>query len=291
MLLLLSTVLLWTAACQDTAKRITNVSEPDKYGYQTCAYDGLTRKFILYVPETAKEDAPLVFMLHARRQNAFSFQTGSGMNETAQKYGYAVVYPEAAKDILNKSLNLGASWSSGFEETGVDDVGFLCALANYLQKEYGFRKDATFAVGYINGGYMAYCLANNAQDTFRAVASISSNMTKGDWDARKETAAVGILQVNGTKDRMIYLEDAQGLAPAVYDVVDYWKNANGLDVMEEKTLSDITSMRCYSGTNSAEHVWYLEIEGATHTWPSEEFSGIIINNVMLDFFDQYARNG
>ncbi len=274
---------------QQPANLIQNVSEPDQYGFRTCEYKGEERQFNLFIPESAGKDAPLLVVLHAYEAiNVVAMPTVTGMNDAAEEHGYAVVYPKTLKD---KNL-VGATggWNSGAKDTGNDDLGFLTALVRYLQKTYGFSTKNTFVAGYMNGGFMAYYLANNAPDVFRAVASVSGTMVTNDWNQRKETASVGVLQINGSKDEIVDLEVSTSFAPVIHDIIAYWVNANGLDTMEEKQLSPRTTAYCYSGADKEDYVWYVEIQDSCGGWPVESFSGIRASDVILSFFDQYRAN-
>ncbi len=266
----------------------TSASEPDDSGYYQCDYNGIERKYMLYVPEGTGENAPLLFMLHGYAGSAKGFMENTGMNNLADQYGFAVVYPQGIRDPANTTG--GACWNSGLTDSGNDDVGYLTALAQYLQQTYGFSPSATFAAGFSNGAFMMYKLAVEAPDTFRAVASVSGMMSGGAWEQRPETASIGILQISGTNDSVVPIDKdgVYGDAPAIGGVIDYWKNANGLDESEEVKLSDKATAYRYSSTNSDNLVWYVEIEEGDHSWPQQSTAGFNANDVILEFFSRFA---
>ncbi len=276
----------------NTAYLIKDVSPPDAAGYYTCNYNGVERKFMLYIPETAEENAPLVFLLHGYSSNSKSFMDYTGMNNVAQRYGYAVVYPQGIRDPAN-SVG-GTSWNSGLSSTGNDDAGFLVSLAHYLQQTHGFHSRQTFAAGFSNGAFMMYRLATQAPDTFRAVASVAGSMSGGAWDERSVSASVGILQINGTKDDLVPISGLSpagrryGNAPTIDGVIEYWKDANGLDEFEESKLSATATAYRYWDKSNNNLVWYIEIEDGHHSWPQEDIAGFNTNEVILDFFSNYV---
>jgi polyhydroxybutyrate depolymerase len=277
------------SASQKTAYALTNVSEPDDNGYIKCDYNGIERKFILYTPEAIGENAPLVFMLHGYSGSAKSFMNNTGMNTVAEKYGYAVVYPQGIPDKANSTG--GACWNSGLTNSANDDAGFLVALAGFLQQTYGFNKNETFAAGFSNGAFMMYKLAVQAPDTFRAVASVSGSMSGGAWEARKDSTSVGILQINGTDDSVVPIDKdgVYGDAPAIGGVIDYWKNANNLEEFEEVRLSDKATANCFSSQSSDNLVWYVEIKGGGHSWPQVDTAGFDASEVILEYFNHYVN--
>lgn len=277
---------------QTAAYTITGVSQAaDDGGYCTCDYNGIKRKFILYIPEGAGGNAPLLFMLHGYGSSAKGFLDFTDMNSAAERYGFAVVYPQGIRDPGNRTG--AACWNSGLTKTGNDDIGFLVALAKYLQQTYNLSSSHTFAAGFSNGAFMMYKLACGAPETFRAVASVAGSMSGGAWDERKETVSTGILQINGTADSVVPIEPSKGVygnAPAIGGVIEYWKNANNLDELQKVRLSDKAAAYKYSSRENDNLVWYIEIEGYGHSWPKgADISGFSANEVILEFFSSYVE--
>jgi len=277
---------------QATFYSIAGVSQTaDKDGYYTCDYNGIKRKFVLYIPENTGAGAPLLLMLHGYGSSASGFMDFTEMNTAAGKKGFAVVYPQGIRDPGNRTG--AACWNSGLTKKGNDDLGFLVALAKYLQQTYGFDSSETFAAGYSNGAFMMYKLACGAPETFRAVASVAGSMSGGAWDERKETASVGILQINGTEDSLVPIEPAKGVygdAPAIGGVIEYWKNANNLDEFKKVEISDKAAAYKYSSKENDNLVWYIEIEGYSHSWPQgADISGFNANDVILEFFSSFVK--
>ncbi len=295
LILVLPLILRYTLPLTSSSKKviynITNVTAIDKKGYYSCDYNGVERKFYIHIPESIDEDAPLLFMLHGYGDTPQGFALNTNMNETADLYGYVVVYAQGLRDPNDKTS--GAGWNSGLKDVGNDDTGYLVALANYMQDTYGCRKEYTFAAGFSNGALMMYRLATQASDTFRAVASVCGTMTGGAWDERSEKASVGIFQINGTNDSFVPLDSTSnthyGNAPAIDGVIEYWKTANDLDKEETVSLSEKTTATYYSSDKNNNLVWHLEIKDGGHSWPSESSAGIKTNEVILDYFNHYIK--
>lgn len=295
--ILLMTIMLCACTCTNTENnkenKITHVSKSDvgKDNY-ICMFHDQERKFMLHLPDDYGENTPLLFMLHGYANNPESFALSTGMNKTADERGYVVVYPQGIAD--PSDVTSAAGWNSGIKDEGNDDVGFLVALADYLQKEYGLNKEATFAAGFSNGAFMMYRLACEAPDTFKGVASVAGFMPEKIWNEKKEKASVGILQINGTKDDVVPLKDSENSAyesrPTINQVIDYWKQANNLAQETEEILSDKATSTCYYSDSNPNLVCYIEIEGGSHSWPEESFAGFKTNEVILDFFDKLQNN-
>ena len=57
---------------------------------------GMDREYILYLPASLRDNAPLVLVLHGYGGRAM--QSGAGMNRIADREGFAVCYPQGAVD-------------------------------------------------------------------------------------------------------------------------------------------------------------------------------------------------
>lgn len=280
-----------TVSEKENDYKITDVTETDESIHKfSCRYSDTQREFILHLPLEYGEETPVLIMLHGYSGSSEGFQRDSGMNKTADEYGYAVVYPQAISDPTDKTS--GTGWNSGLKDDGNDDVGFLVALTEYLQAEYGLQKDIAFAAGFSNGAFMMYRLACEAPDTFRAVASVAGFMTGKVWKEKSDTASIGILQINGTKDDVIPLEiegkpNTFGDRPSINQVIAYWREANSLDLEEQTQLSPKAAKTTYYSDSNQNQVCYIEIQDGSHSWPQENFAGFKTNEVILDFFNQF----
>ena len=292
--LLLVFLLIPLSGCSATPRvtALADVTEPNDEGYYQCLYGDVVREFTLYVPDGAGENSPLIFMLHGYGDSSNKFAASTGMNVQADKYGFVVVYPQGIQSPLDKT---GASgWNNGLDKNGNDDAGFLISLAQYLQKTYGYSKKYTFVSGFSNGAFMAYTLAASAPSTFSAVASVAGTMNASAWEV-KTNVPLSVLQINGTRDEMVpntgtNLGGFYGDAPGAEGLIQYWVDADKLEICETKKLSDRSQLSCYSSEKSSNLVWRVEIEGGTHSWPSESFAGINTGEIIGDFFSQCAKN-
>ena len=123
---------------------------------------GIERSYKYYQPANLSSGAPLVFVLHGYGGTADPKRFG--MNPIADKYGFAVCYPQGEQDKKGKNC-----WNVGYPfqaDMTIDDINFLCDLALHLQKNYRLSPHNTFCTGYSNGGEMCYLLAYKRPDIF-----------------------------------------------------------------------------------------------------------------------------
>ena len=250
-------------------------------------------EFALYLPDSTPscEGYPLVIMLHGYSGNAESFRLQTHFDENACKRGYVVAYMTCSAGSSTSSTDAG--WNSGLGNSDKDDLGLITALAKYLQKEYNCSKDLTFVVGFSNGAFMAQRLAAEANDTFTAVASVAGMMPQSIWEARKDKQDVGVLEIYGTLDDVVPKNAdnsaATSVAPAIEDVMNYWVYSNNLTDFSTGELSKKAVLTQYYNDKNDNFVWTVVINDGHHSWPDEKFCGFSVNDLILDFFDQYLK--
>ena len=252
----------------------------------TCTYDGVKHDFIVELPEDIG-NAPLIVMLHGYGESAEAFKGKVHLEERACEKGYAVVYVTGAPDPNDKTSANG--WNSGIGEGGNEDVGFLIAFANYLQTEYGFDKERTFAVGFSNGAFMTHRLAMEAQDTYSAVVSVSGMMPEQVWEYKNEENNIGFMQITGEKDDVVPKKSdgsaAHSKAPAIEDVMTYWAFSNGLVDADISDIGKKSTITKHTGEGKTKQVWDIFVKDARHSWPDETLTGIDTNGIILEFLD------
>ena len=265
--------------------------EIGKAKHHTFEYNGVKRTYMLYIPKTIRDYAPLVFFLHGYGDFASNFMQTTGMNPIAEKYGFAVVYPQGLNSDDEQFPN--NHWNADFTYSDVDDAGYLTALAAYLQDTYAFDAGATFAAGLSNGAFMCYTLALRAPGTFRAIASVAGTMSGKCWEDRGEASPIPILQVHGKSDYTIpidgtvFLDGGWGGAPALDEVLQFWADLGGADVVTEEEEGDFI-IRTYSGEGSEVQIWYYLIKRFDHRWPTEQNCGLNTGELIWEFFSQYV---
>ena len=262
--------------------QITDVVQTKDNTYE-CQFEGVTFKFVLFLPEKVDGNTPLILMMVGLNTNSTGFQLQTHMDETACPRGYAVCY-------VQPGLKTGGrGWDCGLSEPmEVDSLDYLINLVIYLQDEYGLSKTKAFAAGFSNGGFMAHRVAMEASDTFLAVASVAGVMTNKIWDERVDKTSIGMLEIYGTADTIVSQNDNSTALPypPIEEVMEYWAQANGLRTSGTEQLSGIAELTKYTALLNKTQVWSVKIDGGEHVWPSEDTAGFNTNELILDFFEQ-----
>ena len=267
----------YASANHQIIKKLTPSSQ-GSYNIYTCVIDGIERTYKLYLPENILPDAPLVFVLHGYG-GSFNLDHVQ-INETADRHGFAVCYPQGSKDGRgNNCWNVGYPFQADMK---VDDVSFLCTLAKHLQQQHSLSRRNTFCTGMSNGGEMCYLLAYDKQKSFAAVAPIAGLTME--WMPRHytRTRPIPLFEIHGTEDRVsewtgdLDNKGGWGAYIAVPDAVEYWVRRNRCANTESITLplksSDAHTVIAHKHTagRRGTEVWLYEVVGGGHTWATKD---------------------
>ncbi len=256
-------------------------------GSYSLFHGGKNRVYYYYEPTGLADNAPLVFVLHGYNSNIEQFMNWFPMEELADEFGFAVVYPQGLPDDLGTP-----HWNADLTISTIDDVGFLSMLATYLQETYSLNPEQTFSSGYSNGGFMSYELILKRPDIFKAAASISGTMSLASWNNRTQAEAVPVLQLSGQLDRIVPVEGLTSLyggwggAPRIAEIMAFWGTLNQADT-EEFIEQDETKITKYINTDNGKEVWYYLIENLGHNIPLGVNYNVHAPSLVWSFFSRY----
>jgi polyhydroxybutyrate depolymerase len=172
----------------------------------------------------------------------------------------------------------------------VDDVGYLGAVLDDVERKFNVDKKRVFVVGHSNGGFMAHRLACDLAPRIAAIVSLAG-VTWLDPTRCKPSEPVAVLQVHGTADLIVHYDgghigDSIYLPeyPAAPVTVQDWGGYNGCapGLMMTETTLDIetvlpgaeTTVQRFTGCPSSGAVELWSIQGGSHvpslvsTWSS-----------------------
>ena len=258
--------------------------------------DGKKREYILYIPKGLPSNSPLVIALHGYTDNANAFMNYTGLNQVADKNGFAVCYPQGLVDSSRNTF-----WQVGYSfhrNEKVDDVKFLTILTKHLQSEYGFNPNETFATGMSNGGDMCIMLACKKPDLFKAVAPVVGCMMKTVFDSCNSSIPIPVFMINGTNDKItwwdgdIYDSQGYGIYYSVKTTFDFFVRKNNctkvlIDTLPNIGLNDnsyVISTKYTSGLNGNQ-VWLYSVINGGHDWIGKGGNmDMNASEVIWDFF-------
>jgi polyhydroxybutyrate depolymerase len=277
----------------------TNSNSDDDVGLnQSILHNGISRDYILYIPENLPTNAPLVVVSHGYTSSAKTMMSYSGMNKVADEEKFLVVYPQGTKDQRgNNFFNVGYEFHASSK---VDDLGFIKALVTKLTDDYQVNPNHIFATGMSNGGDLSYFLACYASDMFQAVAPIAGTMMQTTIETCKPQKGMPIFAVHGKADEVTYFDgdmanrDKWGPYPGIPAVIEHWVDVNAVEISKQVDLDNITNFTAsnealsfdrYLSETSDHEVW-LYIHSGGHDWSLKELD---TSSEIWNFFTRYIN--
>ena len=235
----------------------------------TIEHDGLKREYYVYIPSEIKEGAPMLMMMHGYGGTIDYFVERTDMKELADQDKVILVYPEGTRAL---GLN---HWDANLDYETVYDVGFLTTLVDHLIDEYHVNEDLVFAGGHSNGGFMAYTLACEANDTFKAYMSVSGLMSGQTWDTCEIDEETNLFHFHGTEDDIVPMDGTMtssfgwGGAPPLEDMLQPWIEVLKNPTSSEESLNEDVSLKKYVSEND-KIVTYIKAKGHGHFWAQDD---------------------
>lgn len=278
---------------------------------RTVASGGLERNYLVHVPPKydGRKLTPVVLVLHGGGSNAAMTVRYTGLNDKADTAGFIAVYPNGTGRV-ERALTWNAGNCCGYAQRHqIDDVAFVSALLDDLEKVARVDRRRIFATGISNGGMMSYRLAAELSDRIAAIAPVAGTLGT---ENVKPKRPVSVLHFHGTDDKFLPFAGGRGAKSLtqtnfhpVEQTLATWVKNNGCPVLPQtskvphvaKDELRVTRRDYGPGRNGSEVVLYL-IEGGGHTWPGRqplieiEFLGpstgdISANDLMWSFFEKH----
>lgn len=265
----------------------------------TIEFDGVSRSYMLHLPNNLKPDAPIVFVLHGYGGSSEGIHNYSKMNRIAAKYGFAVCYPEALV-----GSDGSRSWNVGYSNYGVNDVGYLSELAAVLPLNHQLSSKSLFCTGMSNGGDMTIQMTFFKPDLFRAVAPVAGTLMNWIPDSINLAGVTSFLMINGTNDNItLWAGDENYFAfgldgyMGTRETIDLFVDTYQCMGFEKESLPDLDRTdgssiirEKYSDCNGSTQIWLYEVVDGGHDWPGAWGNrDINASEEMWLFFEQFIE--
>ena len=273
---------------------------------QSIRHDGMARSYRVHVPASydPARPAPLLVALHGGGGNMDLQADDSlyGQVSKSEQQGFIAVFPNGFSRFGGKL----ATWNAGrccaaARDANVDDVGFIRAVVADVARRYTVDPRRIYATGMSNGAMMAYRLACEAPDLFRAIAAVA-----GTDNTRTCTPAqpVSVLHIHDRDDTHVLFAGGAGpdSAPraqvadytSVADTVAKWTRIDGCTASPRRVLDRPgASCELYTGCRGGAQVELCVTDAGGHSWPGGRkprrgpppSQALSANDVMWDFFN------
>jgi polyhydroxybutyrate depolymerase len=270
---------------------------------RTLRVDGVERIYFLFVPSSHRRTASsaLVLVFHGGGGRAQGLARHTGFSAVAEREGFVVAYPQG----------LGRRWNDGRGYgTPHDDVGFVRALLDTLQRELGIDPRRIYATGISNGAMFSYRLACDLPGVFAAIAPVAGALPAQLAPVCGHALPVSVAAFQGTADPLMPyggggVARRRGSVLGAERSIAFWAE---IDVcagqpsttLEPDRVRDGTRVRrlAYEDCREGRSVVLYTIEGGGHTWPGGPAAGRLVGRVSREvdattliwgFFAMHAR--
>ncbi|MDR9447340.1 MAG: PHB depolymerase family esterase [Balneolaceae bacterium] len=246
-----------------------------------------TREYLLQVPDTysVTEPAPLIINMHGYGGNVDDYRKyvggETGLQLLADQREFFVAYPQAyLRDGLGERF--WQTGDNGEQDIAKNDVYYIERLLADIKAEYNIDEEQIFALGFSNGGMMAYSLGCNRGDVFAAVGGMATTMIPEECNKNHTPS---IIAFHGTDDSVLPYEGNVAWQ-AVPDVMEFWADHNGLSTQDlQSTTYDEGAVRLEVYPGDEASVVLYTIEGGGHVWFSRDINGRTPNEILWDFLE------
>ena len=149
--------------------RYTHDAEDWGATVETVEIDGVTRKWLQYVPtklrETSDGKVPLMVALHGNALNGEYFAERTDFIRMAEEYGFVIVFPTG-------SMSNGSSptWNKDRNPNEWDDVKFIDTMINTVCENLPIDTSRLYLYGHSMGGMTTQALISYMDGRFAAAA-------------------------------------------------------------------------------------------------------------------------
>ena len=175
-------------------------AEPSSAQSASLLVGGLNRSYLVHLPAKLPTAAPILLLLHGSGGSGKQMRASTAyrFDQLADEQGLIVAYPDGFERHWNDCRKV-AHYSA--RTRNIDDLGFLRALIEHLHKTYGADSRRVYAVGYSNGGHMAFRLALEAPELLTGIAAVAASLPAPEnMDCQASGRPVPVLLLNGTED-------------------------------------------------------------------------------------------
>ena len=250
------------------------------------SFNGDVHAYTVHIPSsyTSSKYMPLVFGMHG-----YGWRMGAYMNVEnfwmkADSAGFLIVYPEGAD----------SSWDSGpfccgrSSQLKRDDVSFIRALVDTLEKHYAIDKNRIYAAGVSNGGMMSNRLGAEAADVFAAVCGMAGPLELSSTDTGVHPSRpISVMDFHALNDSTIkYAGGNPAGAPGETLAVAKWAQANGCATGPvTSAYNSQTTVKKWTKANSPVEVILYTTQTGGHSFPP---SYVPWHDTLWNFFKRHS---
>ena len=274
----------------------------------TIQHGGLARMYRVHVPAgyDPARPVPLLVALHGGGGN-MDFQANDalyGQITKSDREGFIAVFPNGYSRLPGGKF---ATWNAGnccgaARDQAIDDVGFIRQVVADVAQRWSIDRERIYATGMSNGAMMAYRLACEMSDVFKAIAPVAGTDNTRACTPRNP---VSVLHIHARNDSHVLFTGGAGpdsVAKAL--VADYvsvpatvakWAALDKCSGPARRVL-ERPGAQCevYAACGAGTQVQLCVTDTGGHSWPGGQklraggegpSQAISANDLMWDFFN------
>ena len=276
----------------------------------TLIFGGVERNYIYVVPPRydGKSAISLVLIFHGAGNDGALLEQTLGFTELQREKMFLAVYPNG----IDKAWNGGRTAPTSEASKKSDDVGFIAALIDVLERKFNIDPKRIFATGSSNGAMFCNTLAVRLSNRIAAIGPVNGNLSPTITAKYKPQFPVSIISFNGTADPFVQFAGDPEPGRELFstpDTIAYWVKMNGCDpsplvtIIPKAVPDDGTAVKRFDfegGRNSSEVVAYIIAQGG-HTWPGyhtdpswakvagKTAMSVNATRAVIEFFEKHAK--
>jgi polyhydroxybutyrate depolymerase len=240
--------------------------------------------------------------------------TFNRFNELADRDGFIALYPDGVGKVWNDGRKIQGEMA---HREKIDDLGFLSALIDQFENQFGADPRRVYVTGISNGAMMSTRLACELSEKIAAAAPVAGSIPQVLMGACHSKFPVSMLFINGDEDPLVPFKGGQvrafgqdrGEIIPVEEAARFWAQRDGCppkpkeELLPNQAPEDGTTVKkiSYAPGPSGDEVILYVIQGGGHTWPKgwkyagEWLVGRVSHqleacDVIWEFFKNHPKN-
>jgi polyhydroxybutyrate depolymerase len=255
-----------------------NITHPNQS--HSLQIDGYERTFIYHRPKRIQKNPKLIIVYHGSGLKSFMMQifTGHEFDLFADKTQDAIiVYPQGYQHNWN-DCRKNAPFAA--KKLNMDDVTFTKEIIRYFKEKHQIDTTQIYAIGYSNGGQMAFRLAATVPDLFAAYATIGSTLPAPENNlCTGAQQPVSMILINGQQDGIVPYNggeitlkgESYGMAESAPFTAEYWRAAAGATEISTQHYGKTAIQTNYYNKDNHKKVSFVNIKDGGHNIPNRNF--------------------
>ena len=234
--------------------------------------NGYKREYLVYVPASVKASgraAPMVFALHGANQTYKMMFDISRWWEVADARSFILVMPTSTSP-----TGISTSWNSALNKESVDELAFIQALVQQVEKDYSIDTTRVYCSGQSNGCMMTNTIGLRLSQYFTALGATSGPIIQIDNPAAVATRSeqIPMYLILGEHDLWDYSFGENATSAGVRNTLTYWisRNSSGSINSYRSFVNNRYTNYVWSSTSGIPMVRYTVTAGRGHSFLPDE---------------------